>query len=130
MTVMQSLYVKRIRENPALLEEAAVWFGDKWGVPVEAYRESMQSSIDQPDGIPQWYLMRNEQQKIVAGVGVIDNDFHNRPDLCPNVCALFVEEPFRGQGIARFLLDLVRQDMARMGVERLYLVTDHTTFYE
>lgn len=130
MTSMQSLYIKRIWENPDLLERAALWFGDKWDIPVEAYRESMQSGIDRPDGIPQWYLIMNDKQEIVAGAGIIDNDFHDRPDLRPNVCALFVEEPFRGQGIARFLLDFVRQDMARMGVERLYLVTDHTGFYE
>ena len=39
-----------------------------------------------------------------AGAGVISNDFHNRRDLAPNLCALFVEPAYRRQGIARRLL--------------------------
>ena len=31
---------------------------------------------------------------------------------------------------ARALLDQIRQDLAAMGEARLYLVTDHTDFYE
>ena len=41
-----------------------------------------------------------------------------------------MEEPFRGRGIAGALLDAVCADMARLGVPTLYLVTDHTSFYE
>ena len=66
----------------------------------------------------------------MAGAGVIENDFHDRKDLHPNLCALFVEENWRGQGMARYILRRVREDMAGMGIEKLYLVTDHTDFYE
>ena len=48
----------------------------------------------------------------------------------PNLCALFVEETHRGKGIARYILDYARKDLGRMGFEWLYLVTDHTGFYE
>ncbi len=68
--------------------------------------------------------------RIVGGVGVIENDFHNRPDLAPNVCALFVEPDVRGQGIAGELLNAVCKDMKAAGLDNLYLLTDHTTFYE
>ena len=61
---------------------------------------------------------------------MIENDFHTRKDLCPNVCAVFVEEAVRRQGIARMLLNEIRRDMAAMGVLRLYLLTDHDAFYE
>ncbi len=37
---------------------------------------------------------------IVAGLGVIENDFHNRKDLAPNVCAVYTEEDCRCKGIA------------------------------
>ena len=62
--------------------------------------------------------------------GLIENDFHDRSDLAPNLCALFVQPPHRGRGLARQLLDHIRCDAAQMGVDRLYLVTDHTDFYE
>ena len=34
-----------IRERPALLDRAAAWFHGKWGVPLDAYRESMEQSL-------------------------------------------------------------------------------------
>ena len=32
-----------------------------------------------------WYLCL-DGNRIVGGMGVIENDFHDRKDLCPNVC--------------------------------------------
>ena len=86
-------------DAPEWLEQAAEWFHGKWHVPVEAYRESMEESLKGKNPVPQWYLMV-EQQRIIGGMGVIENDFHNRPDLHPNVCAVYVEPEVRCQGIA------------------------------
>ena len=69
-------------------------------------------------------------QQIIGGIGVIENDFHNRKDLTPNVCAVYVEENYRCQGIAGKLLEYVCEDMRSFGLETLYLITDHTGFYE
>ena len=41
---------------------------------------------------------------------VIENDFHNRKDLTPNVCAVYVEENYRCQRIAGKLLEYVCED--------------------
>lgn len=97
-------------------------------MPLEDYRESM-AAMAPGHPVPQWYLLL-DGETIAGGAGVIENDFHDRPDLAPNLCALFVEPEFRGRGLARALLDAVRADLAGMGVETLYLVTDHTEFYE
>ena len=76
-----------------------------------------------------WYLCLSEG-RIVGGLGVIENDFHDRRDLAPNVCAVYTEEGHRGKGVAGRLLDLAVEDMRAKGVMPLYLVTDHTGFYE
>lgn len=68
--------------------------------------------------------------RIAAGCGIIANDFHKRPDLTPNLCALFVEEAYRRRGYARALLDNARLEAGAMGFDYLYLVTDHMEFYE
>ena len=120
----------RIHEHPELMHRAARWFSDKWKIPQEEYRRSMEESRGRENGIPRWYLVMDDADRIVAGAGIIANDFHDRPDLTPNLCALFVEEEFRGRGIARGLLDLGRADAGKMGYQKLYLVTDHTAFYE
>ena len=54
----------------------------------------------------------------------------NRKDLSPNVCAVYTEEAFRGRGIAGHLLNMTVGDMRSKGITPLYLVTDHTGFYE
>lgn len=127
---MNAVTPKKISEHPQFCNMASQWFSQKWGIPMEAYRESMQQSISQKTKIPQWYIILDEQDKMIAGAGIIDNDFHDRKDLSPNLCALFVEEEHRKQGIARSILDYAREDIAKMDYAKLYLVTDHTAFYE
>ena len=117
-----------LRERPELLDAAAGWFHAKWGVPKEAYLACMTAYLKNETEYG-WYLCLNGN-KIIGGLGVIENDFHNRKDLSPNVCAVYTEEAFRGQGIAGRLLAMAVDDMASKGISPLYLVTDHTGFYE
>ncbi len=51
------------------------------------------------------------EKEIIAGIGVIENDFHNRKDLAPNVCAVYVEEAYRNRGIAGRMLQFVCDDL-------------------
>ena len=118
-----------LRDAPALADEAAVWFSHCWGIPAESYRESIEQCLRREAPVPQWYVVR-DGGRLLAGAGVIANDFHDWKDLTPNLCALFVEPPWRGRGTAGRLLDFIRRDLGAMGIPRLYLVTDHTAFYE
>lgn len=119
----------RLGERAELATRAARWFHEKWGVPLEAYRESMAQSLAREAPVPQWYLAL-EDGRIVGGMGVIENDFHDRKDLTPNVCAVYTESDFRRRGIAGALLQFVCRDMHEKGIDTLYLLTDHTGFYE
>lgn len=125
----QTYPIIRITEQPALIHPAAAWFHSKFSVPEEAYRESMQESVKSTSAVPQWYLVL-DADAIIAACGVIENDFHERKDLAPNVCAVYVEGAYRGQGIAGRLLHFVAEDMHAKGIDTLYLLTDHTGFYE
>ena len=124
-----ALQLVRLTDRPQLKEQAAQWFHQKWGVPLAAYQESMEQCLSARSPVPQWYLAM-EGERIVGGMGVIENDFHNRPDLTPNVCAVYTEPDRRGKGIAGALLRFVCDDMAGQGIRTLYLLTDHTGFYE
>ena len=126
---MESYEIWKIRERGELAEQAASWFGEKWGIPKEEYRESMEACLQGASPVPQWYVVM-DGERIAAGIGVIENDFHDRPDLTPNVCAVYVEEAYRCRGIAGQMLRFVCADMKNMGIDTLYLVTDHTSFYE
>ena len=117
-----------LREEPQIKDKAAEWFNSKWGVPKEAYLECMEEYLSGETEYG-WYLCL-DGEKIVAGMGVIENDFHDRKDLAPNVCAVYTEEEYRGKQIAGNLLNMVVADMKSKGITPIYLVTDHTGFYE
>lgn len=117
-----------LRDRPELMDKASEWFHSKWGVPKEAYLECMQAYLngETEDG---WYLCLDGDQ-IIGGMGVIENDFHDRKDLAPNVCAVYTDEAYRCQGIAGKLLNMTVEDMRKKGISPLYLNTDHIGFYE
>lgn len=117
-----------LKVRPELKSTAAKWFHEKWGIPEDAYLACMEEYLSgaTKNG---WYLCL-DGESIVAGLGVIDNDFHDRKDLAPNVCAVYTEEEYRCQGIAGKLLTMAVEGMRKKGVTPLYLLTDHTSFYE
>lgn len=117
-----------LRQRPELRQAASGWFHNNWGVPEEAYLECIDAYLNGETEYG-WYLCL-DGEKIVGGLGVIENDFHDRKDLKPNVCAVWTDEGYRKRGIAGKLLDLVVEDMRSKGIAPLYLVTDHTGFYE
>ena len=103
--------VLSLREQPQLLKVAAQWFHSKWQIPCQAYEDSMQECITGTAFIPQWYVILDSSGTIIAG-------------------ALYVENAWRGNGDARTLLDHIRREAGSEGLSRLYLITDHTVFYE
>lgn len=121
--------IMKISDEPTLITQAAEWFHDKWGIPLEAYLESIEASCNADTLVPAWYLCL-DGNRIVGGMGVIENDFHDRKDLTPNVCAVYTEEDCRGKGIAGKLLEYACDDMKNKGIDTLYLITGHTSFYE
>ena len=44
----------------AVEEKAAQWFHEKWNVPVDAYLESIEESLNSENPVPQWYLAVKE----------------------------------------------------------------------
>ncbi|MGL5348694.1 MAG: GNAT family N-acetyltransferase [Peptostreptococcaceae bacterium] len=104
--------ILKIREHGDMVYKVAEWFNSKWGVPVEAYEGS----------VPQWYVVL-ENDVIIGGIGVIENDFHDRTDLTPNICALYVEKEHRDKGIAGNLLEYVCDDMSNFRSPRAIFTT-------
>lgn len=122
-------YGIRLVNAPHLKAQAPHWFHEKWYIPLNAYLTSMEAYLAKTAPVPQWYLAM-AGVAIVGGLGVIENDFHNRKDLTPNICAVYTEKAQRGRGIAGALHRFAFLDMKEKGFARLYLLTDHIGFYE
>ena len=117
-----------LKQKPELALCVAKWFNSKWGVPVQAYLDCIQAYISNQTEYG-WYVCMHGDD-IVGGLGVIENDFHDRKDLTPNVCAVYTEEKHRKKGIAGALLNMAVNDLKAKGISPVYLVTDHVGFYE
>ena len=125
---MENYTYINLRQQPELVDRAAEWFHGNCGVPTEAYLECMKAYISEKTEYG-WYLCLDDD-RIVGGLGVIENDFHNRKDLAPNICAVYTEKDYRRKGIAGRLLDMAVSDLKAKGITPVYLVTEHVGYYE
>ncbi|MBE6404025.1 MAG: GNAT family N-acetyltransferase [Lentisphaeria bacterium] len=124
----EGLQTVSLRENPELLERFCGYFSLRWGKE-ELYRDCMQSALQTSSPLPQWFLLLKGDE-IAGGCGLITNDFISRMDLYPWLCAVYVEEKFRGQGGGGILIDRAVQAAFAMGFDNVYCCTDHTGYYE
>ncbi len=118
-----------LKEHPEYHPIASQWLAEKWGISQNKYFESMQECWQEDKSIPRWYIAL-EGYKLVGAVGVVNYDGHNDIDVSPNVCALYVEEGHRNKGIARALLERLKQDAEENGIKKLYLYTRLDGYYE
>lgn len=120
-----------IRENPSYAEKAICYFQEKWGSEETnlLYEDCITSCLTSPSKLPQWYLLLKDET-IVGCAGLIPNDFISRMDLYPWLCALYIEEEFRGNSYGKLLIEHVKTETKKLGFETLYLCTDHTSYYE
>ena len=115
-------------DYPNKVDEAASWFSKSWGIPKKAYLECMEAYLKGETSYG-WYLCLSNNE-IIAGLGVIKNDLHKRVDLYPNICAVYVDEAYRGRSIAGKLLNMAVEELKKKNVSPVYLLTDHIGFYE
>lgn len=121
--------VVSVRENPAYFERAVDYFSEKWGIDRRVYEDSISHSLDTLSPLPRWYLLM-EGDTVIGSYGLIANDFISRQDLWPWLCALYVEEDKRKSGYGGILLEHGLKEAKKLGFSKVYLSTDHTSYYE
>ena len=128
---MNGIELFSVREHPELADRVITFFQRHWATEdsMMVYENCIRSCLHSDSPLPQWYvLMLNG--KMIAGAGLITNDFISRMDLWPWLAAVYVEEEYRGHALGSVLIRHALKDAARLGFDKLYLATDHTGYYE
>lgn len=120
--------VINVRRRPEYKDLAVDYFERHWGNRA-IYEDCISHSFAVENPLPVWYLLMAGDE-IIGCAGLITNDFISRMDLLPWLCALYVDEGYRGQNLSAMLIEQVKMDCAAMGFKRFYLATDHVGFYE
>lgn len=120
-----------IKEHAEWSARAIHYFQQKWAneQSMNVYEDCITHCIKSPQPLPQWYLLV-DGQKIVGCAGLITNDFISRMDLYPWICALYIEESYRGHHYNQLLLARSQADAKKGGFQHIYLCTDHIGLYE
>lgn len=121
-----------VRKNPEFKEIAIKYFQDKWASEKTKiiYEDCISNCITTQNPLPHWYLLLNDSKEIIGCAGLITNDFISRMDLYPWVCAVYIEEKYRGNTYGSKLLQKAKIDAKDAGFSHLYLCTDHIGYYE
>jgi len=119
-----------IRKDPQYRTKAIAYLQQSWpGVLPAIYEDCITNCIDAEQFLPQWYLLEKDN-KIIGCAGLITNDFISRMDLYPWLCALYIDEKFRGNNYGKILIEKAVQDTKESGFKYLNLCTTHVGYYE
>lgn len=120
-----------VRQEPSFRDIAIDYFQCQWASPetMMLYEDAITRCINAVNPLPQWYLLL-DKQTVVGCAGLITNDFISRGELYPWLCALFVDEQYRGQGYGAMLVEQVANAARELGFHHLHLCTDHLGYYE
>ena len=120
-----------VRDHPEKAEMFIRYFQKHWATEnsMAVYDDCIRNCITAKSSLPMWYLLL-EGEDTIGCAGLITNDCISRMYLYPWLCALFIEERYRGNAYGALLIERCKEDARKMGFSALYLCTDHIGFYE
>ena len=119
-----------IRKNKNYRDKAISYLQQAWQeVSPIIYENCIVHCLEAEQALPQWYLLQKDGE-IIGCAGLVTNDFISRMDLYPWLCAVFIDEKYRGNAYGELLIAQAKADAKAFGFKYLNLCTDHVGYYE
>ena len=117
---------------PHIIPTAARWYYQQWPALFQDEADAIEElkQVQHRDQIP-LCLVEMEKDEVLGTAALLTQDMDTYAQHSPWLACVYVSEAYRGQGIGKKVV-LAATDKARqLGVEKLYLWTDHQKkFYE
>ena len=124
---MTTISIHHLADRPEHIPTCARWEHEAWG---RSGGKTMADAIasytgTRRDGLP-LTLIAVIGEQIVGMVSLWASDGPVRLDLTPWAASLYVCPSARGHGIGTMLFARIQGEAARLGIRRLYLMTQHS----
>lgn len=119
--------------NNSIFDKICDWNYNWWGKRDHNSAEEVRCYMEHclcKDRIPQTFVALIKNEPVGMYQFTMSEDLNSRPDIYPWLVNVFVDEPYRGQGICRELMSTVYENAKNLNLSELYLYTKHIGLYE
>jgi predicted N-acetyltransferase YhbS len=119
-----------LRQRPEFTTQVIDWQWQAFGSENSRafFSSVVESSLSGAD-LPLTFIAL-DGERLAATVGLWRCDLISRQDLFPWLAALYVDEPYRAQGLGQRLQQFLLQYCREAGFEQLYLYAEFEGYYE
>ncbi|MEN9846445.1 MAG: hypothetical protein RIS36_1592 [Pseudomonadota bacterium] len=117
--------IERLIDYPQFLTQVADWNNSEWPSYFDGDIEkavAFYSTTMTREHVP-ICLVAVDQGSLVGTVSLVPEDLDSRPEFSPWLSGLYVDPTFRGQGIAKKLIEACTAEAQAAGVAKLYVWT-------
>jgi len=129
---LSKIAIKNLLEFPEFTNEVSYWIWSEWhkkeGTSLDDIKFRTEHSQGRVD-IPQTFIALYNNE-LIGTVSLWNNERAFTQNLRPWLACLFVKNQFRKQGVGKVLQSFAIQKAKAMGYNKLYLMTEHTGYYE
>ncbi len=122
-------------ERPDLIPTIAQWHFTEWHAlfphkSIEDFAADLRESLQQ-DGLPQTWLLLDEQGEAAGTASLLLSDMTTNQDLSPWLANIYIHPLQRGKGLGKQVVLHVMNEARQRGLTTIYLFTeDQQAFYE
>jgi ribosomal protein S18 acetylase RimI-like enzyme len=127
-------YVEKVVDFRSVnLDKCVSWMYDWWGKEENWSKEKvyayMKASFNDKL-LPMTIIAFNENKEEIGMCHVTMRDLDCRPDIYPYIANLYIDKKYRNKGICKYILDAAIKEAKCIGLDRLYIYTEHVGLYE